>query len=242
MGSGLGMNICKSIIKSLNHIFHITSNNEGTTVKVLINDLIITNKVNHSVFDSSSIKTVLYKDACLINYSNDFNSLIFEEINHSNNNILCENENEKKCSWKILIIDDHHSLRKSVVNVINTYFTLNNTNEEVYTLIEGNDGIDLLYYLKQENDNGTNNIKLVIIDENMNYISGSKSIELIRSLEKNNKFYNVFVCSLTAFSDEETINEIKSKGSNLVIEKPLNQTKFGTIMKELKHSSSSNDS
>jgi len=72
---------------------------------------------------------------------------------------------------KILIIDDHKIIRESLVVLIKKI--LKNLNKEnIFEIIEGFDGVDILSSLIHDQSK-ENEIKCVITDENMEYINGS---------------------------------------------------------------------
>ena len=97
---------------------------------------------------------------------------------------------------------------------------LNNTKIKDYDIIEGTDGIDILKEIISDQANG-NKIKLIITDENMEYMCGSSAISLVREFEKQNKIQKYFICSLTAFEDTETKKDIINKGADIVLSKPI---------------------
>ena len=66
-----------------------------------------------------------------------------------------------------------------------------------------------------------NKIVMIISDENMEYMQGSNSFKILTELENQKKISKVTKITLTAFSDETTIKEIKSKGSDEILNKPL---------------------
>ena len=123
--------------------------------------------------------------------------------------------------WFKVVDDDSAPLRKSVCNIIKNYV------ETCFQPIECEDGIDILKVIK---DDFNEDIKIIITDENMEYMSGSRTISILKNLERNNKIAKYFIVSLTAFSDEQTIKEIKDKGANMVIEKPLTNNDFENLV------------
>ena len=56
----------------------------------------------------------------------------------------------------------------------------------------------------------------------MEYMQGSSSFKILTELEKQKKTSRVVKITLTAFSDETTLKEIKAKGSDEILNKPLN--------------------
>ena len=102
-----------------------------------------------------------------------------------------------------------------------------------YDPIETYDGVDLLIKVVEDQQVG-NLIDIIITDENMEYMSGSTAVSIMRDWEKCNKIKKIFIISLTAFADEITLNEIKNKGSDLVLIKPLCQSSLNKLFHDLK--------
>jgi len=122
---------------------------------------------------------------------------------------------------KILIVDDHKIIRNSIVFLVMKCIKLSNKENE-FEIIEGRDGIDILYNII--NDQFNNNlIKCIITDENMEYINGSLAIQIIKDMEKNKKIKNVVIGSMTAFQDELNISKITSSGVNQILQKPCTE-------------------
>ncbi len=122
---------------------------------------------------------------------------------------------------KILIVDDHKIVRDSIViSVMKCIKSLNKENE--FEVIEGKDGIDILYNII--NDQYNNNlIKCVITDENMEYINGSEAILILKNLENDKKIKNVVFASITAFQDEFSVSKIRSSGVDQILPKPCSE-------------------
>lgn len=120
---------------------------------------------------------------------------------------------------KILVVDDTDTIRLSVKRLLESNLTIKNN----FNIIEAKDGIEMLNYIINDQFEG-NMIKLVITDENMEYMSGSTAIQILRSLEQEKKVKRTFIVSLTAFNDEETINNIYKKGADEILSKPLSNT------------------
>jgi len=133
---------------------------------------------------------------------------------------------------KILLIDDQKFIRKSLANIL--YLILK---EKIlmWDIIEGGDGIDLLNYIIEDNKNN-NIIKLIITDENMEFINGTKAIELIRYLENENKIIknNNIVITSSAEENEELNKYYKGIGANDILAKPCTQENLLIILEKLK--------
>ncbi len=55
----------------------------------------------------------------------------------------------------------------------------------------------------------------------MEYMPGSKAFGLLKQLENMKKIKKIPKISLTAFSDESTLNEIRQKGCDKIVNKPI---------------------
>jgi len=185
-----------------------------------------------------------YMDTNNHDLNNFYNSVSNEsELNYDNFKNEESYKNNNKCNkikniilnvkkYKILIIDDHKIIRESLVILIKKI--LKNLNKEnIFDIIEGSDGVDILSYLIYDQTK-ENEIKLVITDENMEYINGSEAISIIRKLEKAKKIKNVSIASITAFEDEFNKNKIKQSGSNIILSKPCSESMLRKFLLDYK--------
>ena len=178
---------------------------------------------NRSIISNVKTCKTIYKiqhvnKFCFVN--NNFKANLINNLNNYNIN-----------KPTILLVDDSIQIRKSIKKIIfkskeiNKVFKCKNN----YNVIELSDGIELLYtikYFQQNSSNNVNNIKLIVSDENMEYLNGSDTIKIIKKLASCNKVFDFNIISLTAFVDNETINSIISSGANAVLHKPLNNHRF----------------
>ena len=140
----------------------------------------------------------------------------------------CMDLNNTEGKKVILVVDDSEQLRKSIINILFKLPEITNS----YKVIEGNDGIDILKFVIQDQILG-NKISMIFTDENMEYISGSESIQIIRNLEYQSKIKNVKIISLTAFEDSDTKNHILSKGADYVLTKQISLSNLKEVMKNV---------
>ena len=219
MGSGLGVNISKNILSELDHTLIITSEeNKGTECIIKIKlELKAKKRISTT---SLADMTILYdKEFTTPKIQTKMSSLKSLEVNITNITDI------------ILIVEDNQSIRKSIANVLKLYLNKNSLKKR-FDIIECADGIDMLKIVKDDNQQCLNKIKLIITDENMEYMCGSNAISILKSLEMNKKINTLFIISLTAFSDEFTVNEIISRGANMIVDKPLSNSKADHIMNE----------
>ena len=65
----------------------------------------------------------------------------------------------------------------------------------------------------------------------MEYINGSKAIHYLRELESSNKIQKCLYFSITAFGDQDILNQIKGNGFNLVLQKPVSKNKLIEVLR-----------
>jgi len=149
----------------------------------------------------------------LLNNKADTNSLNYIEMSNS------------KQKFKILIIEDSELIRKSIVKVFNGIENF----KDNFELIEGCDGIDTLKIIMDDQRQG-NKILGIISDENMEYLHGSKAFYILKEFESHKKIKFIKKFSLTAFSDEQTIKDMKNNGSDEIFIKPLSSCNAKKIL------------
>ncbi len=237
MGSGIGISIIKVITSKLKHEFFIQSElNSGSKFKILIKNIL---PLDIWSLDSQNIKTlkqdnVSYNLCSVTNKSfTEKESVLDHDKSFREKNKLLSYKfvSDKNLSiqvkQKILICDDCASIVSSISNLIKR----NNYLINKFDIVESFDGIESLYQVYQDQIKG-NLIKILFIDENMEYLIGSKTIEIIRDLEKHNKIRKIYIISLTAFIDEWNVADIKAKGADMVLFKPLNSAVLGEIIEQ----------
>ena len=94
------------------------------------------------------------------------------------------------------------------------------------------DGVDILKYIV-EDQKDNNLIRCVFTDENMEYMDGSDSIQILRQMEQENKIKNVNMISVTSFDDENNRETILSKGANFIINKPCTKDTVFRVLSDL---------
>ena len=256
MGTGIGLGISKAILDLLpNHGMNIDSVlGQGTTVNIIIKSMEVRNFYldNEEIksFDLSSrnntmiiSKKSLHEDSDItISFINrspyrsplpNINKIPIRKQSKSfsitNYNFLISPYDLKVEKDKIIIIDDSEPLRKSIRNMVKSYNKIQN----IFDIVEGDDGIDLLNYLKT-NQNAFFKISIVFMDENMEYLNGNETIKIIRKLEKENKFKKTKIVSVTAFSDDQNTEQISKAGADMVITKPIKKDTLFSILDEVR--------
>ncbi len=129
-------------------------------------------------------------------------------------------------SIKLVIVDDHKFVREHTINLLK--LLLKDFSNSLYEIVECCDGIELLNIVRLDT---ANLIKLILVDENMEYLNGSESVKIIRNLEFNKKIKQYHIVSITAFDDEQTKERILKSGVNSILNKPCNKSNLSIILK-----------
>lgn len=131
---------------------------------------------------------------------------------------------------KILVVDDNRFTRMALVKLVKTLVTKLNLNLDI---IEGFDGIDVLKNIIDDQKSNENLIKCILTDECMDYIDGSKSMEILKELEISNKIKPIPKVSITSFDDENTNQFLLEKGADYVLNKPCSSYSLEKIFIEI---------
>jgi len=122
-------------------------------------------------------------------------------IDHNNENIYSENENEiyniaEKSILRILIVDDEVIIRKSHKKLFEKYFAQHSKTN--FLIEECEDGIECLYkiYLGYKQ-----NIQydIIVTDETMNFLSGSRLANMIYELKKDSIINDILVFVVSSY-------------------------------------------
>lgn len=134
----------------------------------------------------------------------------------------------EKCKNYVLVADDNHLINDVNKNIVEICFKKLNIDIEIILCY---DGIDLVRNALNENINY--NIKMIITDENMEFLNGSDAVEFLRKLES--KFYlrKIPCISVTSHEDKVIIDNILSSGMNFVLSKPLTVSALFDILRHL---------
>lgn len=131
---------------------------------------------------------------------------------------------------KIIVCDDYPMVRKSTKKVILEVLNASSCNN--YEIITVKDGIELLYLMTIDEEQG-NFVKMIFCDENMGYMNGSEAFTLLNRMVSENKLKNsFFFVTATAYSDADTINYLHDIGIEEILTKPVNRRKVEFVLKK----------
>jgi len=138
------------------------------------------------------------------------------------------NDSEIRKSVKVLVIDDYIYIREGLKSIIEEISNKMNIDIDIEL---GEDGIDLLNQVITSQRQGFT-YTLIFVDENMNFMNGSKAIGIIRELEKDQKIKRNNIVTVTAFEDEATKSNIMNAGSDIILSKPCRASKIRELMEK----------
>lgn len=128
----------------------------------------------------------------------------------------------------ILIVDDNQIINLSNKNIVDSI--LNQFNVKMDFLL-CNDGLDIIEHIS--NEDYADMIKVIITDENMEYMSGSEAIRIVRTIESRKKnIYRKIIC-VTCQEDNKILDHIKKSGADYILTKPLLRAKISSIFKDI---------
>jgi DNA-binding NarL/FixJ family response regulator len=126
------------------------------------------------------------------------------------------------------VIDDYIYIREGLKSIIEEISNKMNIDIDIEL---GEDGIDLLNQVITSQRQGFT-YTLIFVDENMNFMNGSKAIGIIRELEKDQKIKRNNIVTVTAFEDEATKSNIMNAGSDIILSKPCRASKIRELMEK----------
>ena len=106
----------------------------------------------------------------------------------------------------------------------------NKSNE--YNTIKVSDGYDIINIFL--NDELRKKIKLILTDENMDFLNGSEAIKFIRQFENSKKETPKFLVSLSANEDTSMNQYLSDCGADRILNKPFSKSNCRELFKELK--------
>jgi hypothetical protein len=123
-------------------------------------------------------------------------------------------------------VDDCISILDSLSKILMEIIKESNSDIKV---IKGNDGIDTLK-LVYDDQFQDSSIKLIISDENMEFLNGSESFKILKKLEKSTKIKPIKFAILTSDLKNDYYQSI---GIDKIIDKKYDKNCFRYVLKDL---------
>lgn len=137
-------------------------------------------------------------------------------------------ETDDSNTSQILIVDDISYCRMQLDNMLKKIRKEKNLNFEI---IQEDDGLGTINRVIKDMTENLNKIKLIISDENMNYINGSQSFSTLSILEHKGAIKKIKKAILTAIEDDGTLNYLKSSANaDYVLKKPVPKSTLADIV------------
>jgi signal transduction histidine kinase len=143
---------------------------------------------------------------------------------NNNNNCICNISNLNNNT--IIVVDDEILTRKSTIRRIEKFCKVYNQD---LNILEASDGIECIYYIYQCYKLNIN-IKFIISDENMNFINGTYSAEIINRVYESKNLRKIKFYILSAY---ENMNINDMKGVCKSFTKPLSEKHYLAIYEDL---------
>lgn len=231
MNSNLNKNFNFSSSKNINNNLSDNNNNNNSnnspslsiskSKSHVVNNLKTTDKnINHSGSKEESVVKIL----CNIK-SNSTTTNITKNI--SINKVVKRNSiyNSNK---RILLVDDVYLVRKNLKKLVSDICKEYKIKCTIECLSDGLETLTTVISDSMEEDSHT---KLIISDENMNWINGSVSFKILSNLIMDNKIAKTGLVILTALEEEDVINNLKKESkADYVIKKPANKHQLRPII------------
>jgi signal transduction histidine kinase len=179
-------------------------------------------------FDDSSCSS---QDTIKVDFIPNFNSEHFLTNGYDDSsNVDSLIKRKESLLPKILIVDDNQHMRSTLKQLLKQ---ISKDHGRAYNIIEGNDGIDILKHVIDDQSE-CNRIKCIITDESMDYLNGSFTVSLLRTMQNENKIKDVKVICMTSYEDEVTRGSILNAGVNYCVSKPCKKKDMEEILKLIK--------
>lgn len=161
-----------------------------------------------------------------IDKTNKINNILEEVKNiKSGNNNIDANKNKKI----ILICDDSSTILNTMEKLLLSIPEI----KDHYCIEKANDGSFLISRVIE--DQITNKIKVIITDENMEYMNGSQAVSILKRKEKEGKISsNRHYLCCSAVDDSNSKTELLNHGFDRVLNKPISKDAIKKCLQELK--------
>lgn len=211
-GTGTGLNVVKNLCDLMNISINFkTKEHQGTTFTLTLNSKAVKlpedNKQN-SLNDSEA--TVKYQ-------STNIKGLFGNSFSKSRDASVLGYDYDSSKKGKIIVCDDYSIVRDSVKKLI-----LGITSS--YDVELCFDGIDVLSKMIEDN----RNIRLIMIDEHMEFMSGLQTVSIIRNLQSEGKFAKCKIVSISAIDSNNG-----SSAYDMILQKPVTKLSIISLIEEL---------
>ena len=126
----------------------------------------------------------------------------------------------------IILADDNYIINICNKKIISDILQENERSD--FDILCVNDGIDILKLFF--NNEETERIKLIITDENMDYLNGSEAIKVIRNIEKLKNKKKINIVSLSCNEEKSTGEIILKAGADYILIKPLSKQSIKSLL------------
>jgi len=124
------------------------------------------------------------------------------------------------------LADDNHIINNCNKNIISEI--LDESQRNYFKIICVYDGIDIVRLFFNNENNGF--IKLLITDENMDYMNGSEAIKIVRKIENMRNIKKINIISLSCHEDYAFRDKIIQSGADFILTKPLTKQSIQSLI------------
>jgi CheY-like chemotaxis protein len=129
---------------------------------------------------------------------------------------------------KILIVDDSPTILKMTALL----FSKLNVSNQVCTAKNGQDALNLVLPLSNENISIYPTFDVILMDLQMPVLDGYGAMSRIRQWEEENKCNNTLIVAMSANADPDTEEKALSAGADVFLTKPLDMQAFRSVLAE----------
>lgn len=140
---------------------------------------------------------------------------------------------DRRKNFKVLIVDDEKTQRQSLQRMLKAASFPKGFNLEVMSAC---DGVEAIYKIMNDLDeNGDRDpIRCIILDENMKYLNGSKTLEMLQNINYLKDYIKrAFIISLSSHYSVEFEEYMKKCGCHMSVTKPMEKGILNEILNKL---------
>ncbi len=203
----------------------MSKNKEDSDINISDYNINLKNKIKPKDTDEA----FKYNYSIFLNYNKLDNNLLKEDnsntfsINESvmTNSLSNTNNNE---IIKIMVVDDEKLIRKSTMNVLNSYFS---KCEKNINIEECSDGVECLFKIYESLKTGEK-YEWILIDQTMNFLNGNTTAKIIKDLIKDNILYPIDITLVTSYEISSLSREFLSVFDR-IFSKPISRNVLKNI-------------